>query len=90
VPGVGGLPGPGRQADERGLAVGGDTPGGQHRLGRGTGVHPEEGGVQEQVVQCHRIEAAGRPRLVLLSDLLADGRDGGLSLFFNPSVRAVP
>ena len=69
VPGVGGLPGAGRQADERGLALGGDAPGGQHRLGRGAGVHPEEGGVQEQVIQRHLIEAAGRPRLVLLLDL---------------------
>jgi hypothetical protein len=78
VPGVGGLPGAGRQADERGLAVGGDPPGREHRLGRGAGVHPEEGGVQEQVIQRHLIEAAGRPCLVLLLDLAADDRDGGL------------
>jgi hypothetical protein len=77
VPGAGGLPGPGRQADERGLALGGDAPGGQHRLGRGAGVRPEEGGVQERVIQHHRIQAAGRPCLILLGDLLADGRDGG-------------
>ena len=34
VPGVGGLAGARRQADERGLAIGGDAPGGEHRLGR--------------------------------------------------------
>jgi hypothetical protein len=34
VPGIGGLAGAGRQADERGLAAGGDAPGRQHRLGR--------------------------------------------------------
>ena len=78
VPGVGGLAGARRQADERGLAVGGDAPGGQHRLGRGAGVHPEEAGVQEQVIQRDLIQAAPRPRLVLVLDLPADGRHGGL------------
>ena len=58
VPGVGGLAGAGGQADERGLAAGGDAPGGQHRLGRGAGVHPEEAGVQEQVVQGDAVQAA--------------------------------
>jgi hypothetical protein len=50
VPGAGGLAGAGGRADERGLAIGGDAPGRQHRLGRGAGGHPEEQGVQEQVV----------------------------------------
>ena len=36
-PGVGGLAGAGGQADERGLAAGGDAPGGEHGLGRGAG-----------------------------------------------------
>jgi hypothetical protein len=78
MPGVGGLAGAGRQADERGLAIGGDAPGGQHRLGRGAGVHPEEARVQEQVIEGDLIEPAPCPRLVLLLDLLADGRHGGL------------
>jgi hypothetical protein len=78
VPGVGGLASAGRQADEGGLALGGDAPGGQHRLSRGARVHAEEGGVQEQVVQPHLVEAAGCPRLVFALDLLADRRDGGL------------
>ncbi len=37
------------QADERRLALGGDPPVGQHRLGRGVGMVLEEAGVQEQV-----------------------------------------
>jgi hypothetical protein len=78
VPGVGRLPGARCQADERGLALGGDAPGGEHRLGRGAGVHAEEAGVQEQVIQRHLIQAAQRPRLVLILDGLADRRDGGL------------
>ena len=61
VPGVGGLAGAGRQADERRLAFGGDAPGSQHRLGRGARVHPEEGGVQEEVVQDDVVQAASRP-----------------------------
>jgi hypothetical protein len=51
VPGVGGLAGGGGQADEGGLAPGGDAPGCKHRLGGGTGMHPEEAGVQEQVIR---------------------------------------
>jgi hypothetical protein len=78
VPGVGGLPGAGRQAGERGLALGGDAPRGQHRLGRGARVHPEEAGVQEQVVQHDAVQGAGRPCLVLVLDLLAHRRHGGL------------
>ena len=76
-PGVGGLAAARGQADEGGLAAGGDTPGGQHRLGRGAGVHPEEARVQEQVIEGDLIEPAPCPRLVLLLDLLADGRHGG-------------
>jgi hypothetical protein len=75
---VEGLAGARRQADERGLAAGGDAPGGQHRLGRRAGVHPKEASVQEQVVQLHLVQAAGCPRLVLVLDLAADRRDGGL------------
>jgi hypothetical protein len=75
VPGVGGLAGARDQADKRGLAVGGDTPGRQHRLGRGAGMHPEEGGVQEQVVQHDAITAPGHPGLVLVLDLLAQIAD---------------
>ena len=78
VPGVGGFPGPGRQADECGLAAGGDAPGGQHRLGRGAGVHAEEAGIQEQVVEHHFVQAAAGPGLVLVLDLLADARHRGL------------
>ena len=78
VPGVGGLASARRQADEGGLSAGGDAPGGQHRLGRGAGMHPEEAGVQEQVVHGDGIEAAGGPPLVLVLDLLADRRDRGL------------
>jgi len=74
VPRVEGLASAGRQADEDRLAAGGDAPGGQHRLGRGAGVHPEEAGVQEQVVQGDRIEPAMRPGLVLILDLAADSR----------------
>jgi hypothetical protein len=73
-PGVGGLTGARRQADERGLAIGGDAPGGQHRLGRGAGVHAEEAGVQEQVIQRDLIQAPPGPGLVVVLDLAADGR----------------
>ena len=41
-------------------------------------MHPEEGRVQEQVVQGDVIETAGRPPLILVLDLLADRGDGGL------------
>jgi len=78
VPCVGGLAAARGQADEGGLAVGGDAPGGQHRLGRGAGVHPEERGVQIQVVQRDLIEAAPGPGLVLVLDLLAHRRHRGL------------
>jgi hypothetical protein len=78
VPGIGGLPGAGGQADERGLAAGSDAPGRQHRLGRGAGVHPEEGGVQEQVIQHHLVQPAPGPGLVLVLDLAADRRHRGL------------
>ena len=57
MPGVGGFPGAGGQADEGGLAAGGDAPGGQHRLGRGAGMHPEEAGIQEQVIQGDTVQA---------------------------------
>jgi len=77
-PGVGGLAGARREADEGGLAAGGDAPGGQHRLGRGARVHAEEAGVQEQVIEDDLIQAPPRPALVLLLDLAANGRDGGL------------
>ena len=77
-PRVEGLAGARGQADEGGLAAGGDTPGGQHRLGRGAGVHAEEAGVQEQVIQLHLVQAPRRPHLVLVLDLLADARHGGL------------
>ena len=69
---------PVRQADEGGFAAGGDAPGGQHRLGRGPRVHPEEAGVQEQVIQRGAVQAAADPGLVFVLDLLADRRDGGL------------
>ncbi len=78
MPGVGGLPAARGQADERGLAIGGDAPGSQDRLGRGARVHPEEAGVQEQVVQSDTGQGPPRPRLVLVLDRLADRRDGGL------------
>ena len=78
VPGIGGLARAGGQADEGGLAAGGDAPGGQHRLGRRAGVHPEEAGVQEQVVQRHLLQSAQRPGLILALDGLADRRHGGL------------
>ncbi len=78
APGVSGLAGAGCQADERGLAVGGDAPGGQHRLGWGARVHPEEAGIQKQVIQRDTVQAALRPRLVLALDGLADRRHGGL------------
>src|SRR2546430_931577 len=45
LPGVEGLAGAGAQADEGGLAFGGDAPGGQDRLGPGAGGHPGEAGV---------------------------------------------
>jgi len=77
-PGVGGLAGARGQADEGGLALGGDAPGGQHRLGRGAGVHPEEAGVQEQVVEPDAVQAPPGPRVVFVLDLLADRRHGGL------------
>src|SRR5262245_44440634 len=78
LPGVERVAGSRRQADEGGLAVGGDAPGGQHRLGRGAGVHPEEAGVQEQVVHHDAVQAPPCPRLVLVLDLAADARHGGL------------
>ena len=78
TPGVGGLAGAGGQADERRLAAGGDAPGGQDRLGRGAGVHPEEGGVQVQVVQRGAVQPATGPGLVFVLDLPADGGHGGL------------
>jgi hypothetical protein len=74
VPGVGGFAGAGGQADEGGLAAGGDAPGGQDRLGRGAGVHPEERGVQIQVVQRDAVQATARPGLVFVLDLAADRR----------------
>jgi hypothetical protein len=40
-PRVGGLRSRRGQADKDRLAVGGDSPGGQHRLGRGVGMHAE-------------------------------------------------
>jgi Domain of unknown function (DUF932) len=50
------------QTFEGGLAIGGDAPGGQHRLGRRAGGHPEERRVQER----HRAWASshrlGKPR----------------------------
>jgi hypothetical protein len=78
LPGVEGLTGARAQADEGGLAIGGDTPGGQHRLGRRAGVHAEERRVQEQVAEGDVVKAAPRPGLVLILDGLADGRDSGL------------
>jgi len=78
VPGVGGLAGARGQADEGGLAIGGDAPGGEHRLGRGARVHPEEAGIQEEIVQRDGVEAPLCPGLVFLLDLLADRRHGGL------------
>jgi hypothetical protein len=78
MPGVGALPGAGGQAEERGLAIGGDAPGGQDRLGRGAGVHPEERGVQVQVVQGDAVQPAPRPGLVFVLDLAADRRHRGL------------
>jgi len=44
----------------------------------GAGVHPEEAGVQEQVVQGDLVQAAPGPCLVLVLDRLAHGGDGGL------------
>ena len=41
-------------------------------------MHPEEAGVQEQVVEGDLIEAALCPGLVVVLDLLADRRHGGL------------
>ncbi len=78
MPGVGGLAGARCQADEGGLAIGGDAPGGQHRLGRGAGMHAEEAGIQEQVIHGDPVEAAPGPGVVLAGDLLADRRHGGL------------
>ena len=78
VPGIRRFPGAGGQADEGGLPAGGDAPGGQHRLGRRAGVHPEKAGVQEQVIQRDPVQAAQRPGLVLALDGLADRGDGGL------------
>jgi hypothetical protein len=53
-------------------------PRGQHRLGRRAGMHPEETGVQVQVVQRDLIQAPHHPCLVLVLDLAADRRDGRL------------
>jgi hypothetical protein len=78
VPGVGGLAAARGQADERGLAAGGDTPGSQDRLGRGAGVHPEEAGVQDQVVQRDAVRPTPRPGDVLVLELAADRRHRGL------------
>ena len=72
MPGIGGLPGARSHADERGLAAGGDPPRGQDRLGRGAGVHPEERGVQEQVIRRDAAEPETRPGGVLPLDLPAD------------------
>jgi hypothetical protein len=74
-PGVGRLPGAGGQAHDDGLAGGGDPPGGQDRLGRRARMHPEEGGIQKQVIQHDIIAAAGRPGVVLGLDRLAYLRD---------------
>ncbi len=41
-------------------------------------MHPEEAGVQEQVVQRDAVQAAPRPGLVFVLDLAADHRHGGL------------
>jgi hypothetical protein len=74
VPGVSGLAGARGQADERGLAAGGDAPRGEDGLGRGARMHAEEAGVQEQVVQPHLIQPPLHPGLVFVLDLAADGR----------------
>jgi hypothetical protein len=41
-------------------------------------VHPEEGGVREQVIQRDAVQAPFRPGLVFVLDLLADRRHRGL------------
>lgn len=71
-PRLGGLTGPGCQPDEHRLALGGDAPSGQHRFGRGPGMHPKERGVPKQIVQRDLVESPARPRLILGADRLAD------------------
>jgi hypothetical protein len=63
-PGVGGFPRPWCQTDEHGFAFGGDAPRGQHRLGWRARVHPEERGVQEQVIEHDVVQASLCPCLV--------------------------
>jgi hypothetical protein len=58
--------------NEHRLAVGGEAPSGQHRLGRRAGVHPEVRRLQEQVVQYHVVESSGRPDSELVPDGLTD------------------
>ena len=72
VPRVGGLGRGRRQAHEHWVAIGVDAPGGQHRLGRGGGVHLEVGGVQVQVVEAHVGQGTGLPGLELVVNGGAD------------------
>ena len=73
-PGVGGLGRRGVQPDEDRLAVGGDAPRGEHRLGRGAHVVAKEAGVKQQIVQLQLVETTLLPDGHLFLDLGADPR----------------
>jgi hypothetical protein len=77
-PGVMAFAGAGGQADQHRAALGGDAPGGKHRLGRRAGVHAKVGAVQEQVLQLDPRQVAGLPGVELVLDRLADAADGRL------------
>jgi D-arabinose 1-dehydrogenase-like Zn-dependent alcohol dehydrogenase len=63
------------QPDQHRLAIGGDAPGDQDRFGAGAVVHLEVRAVQEQLLQGDVGQAARRPCLELVFDLLADAAD---------------
>src|SRR6266516_6056067 len=71
-PGIMALAGAWRQADQHRRALGGDPPGGKHRLGWWAGVHAKVGAVQEQVLKLHARQVTQLPGVELVLDLLAD------------------
>jgi hypothetical protein len=77
-PGVVALGLPGGEAHEDRRPFDRDSPGAEHRLGRGPRVELEVAAVEEQVVEVDRREVPGPPGLELLLDGLTDPRDGRL------------
>lgn len=77
VPGVVALVRSRGQADESGLRLSGDAPGGEQRRGLGALVALEVRAVQEPVVEVDVGQGAGCPGVVVVFYRLADTADGG-------------